>query len=82
MNIWLYICTDLANAYDNDIFIASRDKNTGKVQILNHILSEKELALLSEEDAFDMYEKYSNNIFSIRPGLEYAVVERIEQIPK
>lgn len=82
LNIWLYVCTDLANAYDNDIFIASRDKNTGKVQILNHILSEKELALLSQEDAFDMYEKYSNNIFSIRPGLEYAVVERIEQIPK
>ena len=72
----MHVPQELADQYGGSLYILSRSRETGKVEVRATIASQKELDALPEDEFNRDYKIYFNGTCGMSAGYQYAVAER------
>lgn len=71
----IHVSADFINQYEGPLYLLRCNKETGKVEMMKEILSQKELDALPEEESRRDYKTYANGTYGMSAGYQYAVAE-------
>lgn len=73
----MHVPQELVDSYGESLYILSRSRETGKVEVRASISSQEELNALPEDEFNRDYKIYFNGTCGMSAGYQYAVAERI-----
>ena len=75
----MHVPQELADQYGGSLYILSRSRETGKVEVRASISSQEELDALPEDEFNRDYKIYFNGTCGMSAGYQYAVAERARE---
>ena len=72
----MHVPQELVDSYGESLYILSRSRETGKVEVRASIASQEELDALPEDEFNRDYKIYFNGTYGMSAGYQYAVAER------
>ena len=73
----MHVPQELVDSYGESLYILSRNRETGKVEVRASISSQEELNALPEDEFNRDYKIYFNGTCGMSVGYQYAVAERV-----
>ena len=73
----MHVPQELVDSYGESLYILSRSRETGKVEVRASIASQEELDALPEDEFNRDYKIYFNGTYGMSAGYQYAVAERV-----
>lgn len=74
----IHLPREFTDQYPEPLYILSRSKETGKVEVRKYISPQEELDALPEDEFNRDYKIHSNSTCGMSAGYQYAVAEKIE----
>lgn len=72
----MHVPQEFADQYGGSLYILSRSRESGKVEVRAAVSSQKELDVLPEDEFNRDYKIHSNGTCGMSTGYQYAVAER------
>lgn len=73
--------TDSTERYENPLYILSRNRETGKIQVKARLSTWEELSSIPDTDQRRNYKMYANGIQGMSAGYQYALAEKTGETP-
>lgn len=73
--------TSFTEQYENPLYILSRNRESGKIQVNARLSTWEELSSISDTDQRRDYKMYTNGIQGMSAGYQYALAEKTGETP-